>query len=230
MPETKRNHGPEAGPDQGAQAHCAPRFDLQKAGQVDSRRFGKRNSAEKPFGERKRFMIPPGKKSTGIFSCLIFCLSIAAMTGENTDRTTPGEHESGVTGGVAVCLGYDDTLAFSELKSFKTQILESDLKTVTDVADRIMLQRLGNRVSVKHWEKEFLPYADNLVDLIICPDKWSCPADLFRSELDRVLAPRRCRGHPQRRKRRPHHRPAGSPEGHFQRIRPLRPAARCRNG
>ena len=75
--------------------------------------------------------------------------------------------KSGWTGGVAVCVGYDEADRISPLPGFRTQLLESDPQSVASVRTRVIAEKVGDKVTVKRWKHGFLPYADNLVNVII---------------------------------------------------------------
>jgi len=89
--------------------------------------------------------------------------------------------------GMAVIVEPDDPLVAAELlRRYATpvQILVLDEKKV--LSDRKLLQQKGGTgVSLRHLHGESLPYIDNLVNLLVLPA--SCPVK--RSEVERVLAP-----------------------------------------
>ena len=52
--------------------------------------------------------------------------------------------------------------------------------------EHIKQQGLYGKVSVQHWNKDYLPYTDNLVNLLVAEDLGDVPM----REVMRVLAPR----------------------------------------
>jgi outer membrane protein assembly factor BamB len=96
--------------------------------------------------------------------------------------------ESGVQGGLIVHLGCGDgrlTAALGAEDRYTVQGLETDGQKVEQARGHIRgLDRYG-RVSVDHWGGDRLPYADNLVNLLVVSG--SSPVD--RAELLRVLCP-----------------------------------------
>ena len=104
----------------------------------------------------------------------------------------PGEilQESGWTGGVAVCVGYDEAGPISPLPGFRTQLLESDSQSVARARTRVIAEKVGDKVTVKRWEHGFLPYADNLVNVIIYRyGAGGEEAAAVKEEIRRVLVP-----------------------------------------
>ena len=99
---------------------------------------------------------------------------------------------SGIRGGLVVHLGAADgrfTAALQTNDRFAVHGLYRQRKQA-DVARKYIKQlKQHNRygaVSVQHWDKEHLPYADNLVNLVVAEDLGSVPTE----EVTRVLAPR----------------------------------------
>jgi len=95
---------------------------------------------------------------------------------------------SGVKGGLVVLIGCDDGRLAARLnikKGFLVQALDTDLASL-DVA-RKYIQSLGRygKVSVGPWNGKRLPYADNLVNLVIADDLGKMSMD----EVMRVLVP-----------------------------------------
>ena len=85
-------------------------------------------------------------------------------------RTLAGPLEdSGVSGGLAVVIGGDDTKLINDLgrnEKFLVQVLDTDASKIRIARDAI--HKAGNygRVSAVVFDGKALPYADNLVDLI----------------------------------------------------------------
>lgn len=97
--------------------------------------------------------------------------------------------QSGVQGGLIVHLGCDDgkvTAALGERDCYVVQGLDGDTNNIEEARKHIQsLDRYG-RVSVSQWDGERLPYADNLVNLIVAES----PTTIARKEMLRALAPR----------------------------------------
>ena len=92
-------------------------------------------------------------------------------------------------GGIVVCVGYDGELTarlLSEYQSIKVQALESDADNTAEIHEDILEKKLFKRMTVQHWDKSFLPYADNLVNLVVVDGQLSA---VNRAELERVLVP-----------------------------------------
>jgi outer membrane protein assembly factor BamB len=96
--------------------------------------------------------------------------------------------ESGIRGGLIVHLGATDageTAALRLNERFMVQGLERDARRVAQARKRLLEQGLLGAVTVVHWRGERLPYADNLVNLVVTSGKWQVASE----EIARVLAP-----------------------------------------
>ena len=118
---------------------------------------------------------------------LTIALAVGANAGD-TDRAQKILDGSGVTGGLVVHVGCGDgklTAALRANDSFLVHGLDVDAENVA--AARRYIQSLGlyGTVSVEHYDGQRLPYADNLVNLIVVSD----PSSMAREELLRVLCP-----------------------------------------
>jgi len=92
-------------------------------------------------------------------------------------------------GGIAVCVGYDRDLSamlLDECPSIRIQVLESDADNVAKIREDLLEKKLFKRMTVVHWDEPFLPYADNLVNLVVVNGQESA---LDRKEVERVLVP-----------------------------------------
>jgi len=109
--------------------------------------------------------------------------------------------KSGVKGGLVVCVGWDDAseLAAARVNArYSVQGLSTDLEAVR--RGRLVLAQKGvsGPVSIVHRDGESLPYAENLVNLLVVANGPSSPDDtvlaskwqVAREEIIRVLAPR----------------------------------------
>jgi outer membrane protein assembly factor BamB len=97
--------------------------------------------------------------------------------------------QSGVAGGLVVQLGCGDGSRTAELRggdSYLVHGLSTEPAEVAAARTRLRAQGVYGPVSVDLWDGQWLPYADNLVNLIVAED--AARAD--QAELMRVLAPR----------------------------------------
>ncbi len=95
---------------------------------------------------------------------------------------------AGVKGGLVVQLGCGKgrlTAALRANDAYVVQGLDGDERRVAEARKHIASLGLSGSVSVKHWTRDFLPYADNLVNLFVCEDL----GDVSPDEVTRVLAP-----------------------------------------
>lgn len=116
-----------------------------------------------------------------IFSAMSVSMAIAEDAEEILDA-------SGVQGGLVVSVGCSDADRLAALGKHRTVLvhgLDPNAQKVDVVRKVIRSQDLYGRVSVERWTPPRLPYADNLVNLIIVDD----PASVSMEELMRVLAP-----------------------------------------
>ena len=104
-------------------------------------------------------------------------------------QTGPLE-DSGVKGGVVVVMGCEDTELIAQLGQsdrFLVQALDGDMKKVESARKAIAKRGAYGRVSVAVFRGNRLPYADNLVNLLI--DEGG-KGGVAEDEVLRVLAPR----------------------------------------
>lgn len=97
---------------------------------------------------------------------------------------------SGVKGGLVVHLDCGDgkiTAALHANERYIVQGLDGDAKDVAATRRRIQSLDLYGRVSARHWDRNYLPYGDNIVNLLVLPDA-ECRIPI--GEIARVLAPR----------------------------------------
>ncbi|NOZ21929.1 MAG: PQQ-binding-like beta-propeller repeat protein [Planctomycetes bacterium] len=95
---------------------------------------------------------------------------------------------AGVKGGLIVHLGCSDgrlTAALHASDSYLVQGLDTHPANVEKARAHIRSLGLYGKVSVALWQGDRLPYADNLVNLIVGSGKW----EVERKEIMRVLAP-----------------------------------------
>jgi len=105
---------------------------------------------------------------------------------------SPGEEllqSSGIRGGLVVHLGCGDgrlTAALGANDSYLVHGLDADPENVAQARKTIRSMGLYGRVSVEAFDGEHLPYADNLVNLLVAEDL----GGVSMGEVMRVLAPR----------------------------------------
>ncbi|MBN1673914.1 MAG: PQQ-binding-like beta-propeller repeat protein [Kiritimatiellae bacterium] len=95
---------------------------------------------------------------------------------------------AGITGGLIVHVGCGDgqlTAALRRNEAFIVHGLDSDAAAIEQARRRIHAQGLYGPVSVERWSGDRLPYAENLVNLLVAADLGTIPAN----EVLRVLAP-----------------------------------------
>lgn len=95
---------------------------------------------------------------------------------------------SGVRGGLVVHLGCDEGRLTASLRtndSYVVEGLDANENEVEAARKYLRSRGLYGPVSVEHWDRRFLPYTDNLVQLLVAGE----PGSISRKELMRVLAP-----------------------------------------
>ena len=112
----------------------------------------------------------------------VLCLSASAYGASDVLE------RSGVQGGFIVHLGCGDGAVTAQLRAGQQYLvhgLDTSAANVAAARARLQSQGVYGPVSVDVWDGKHLPYADNLVNLIVAED----PAEASESELRRVLAP-----------------------------------------
>ncbi len=122
-------------------------------------------------------------------SILVFWTIACRAESPPTDKVLRVARQHGIHGGLAVILGCDNatlTTALGEESNLVVQGLINDPAKLNQA--RRTVQGTGNygRVSVQAWSGGQLPYADNLVNLLIVDDGVEVAAE----EIVRALAPR----------------------------------------
>lgn len=120
---------------------------------------------------------------------LILCLATLAAAAGACAQETADEilDATGIRGGLIAHIGCGDgrlTAAFRASESLLVHGLETDPKNVEMAREHIRSLGLYGPVSIERWHGERLPYADNLVNLLVT-DAGQVPRD----EIMRVLAP-----------------------------------------
>jgi len=124
-------------------------------------------------------------KKTLLVSIAMLLSLQSASSGQDGARIIK---DSGVRGGVVVHLGCGDGKLTASLlagDSFVVHGLDSDAANVAKARANIRQAGVYGKVSVVQWDKATLPYADNLVNLLVADN----PGKIPTSEVMRVLTP-----------------------------------------
>ncbi|MEW6359973.1 MAG: PQQ-binding-like beta-propeller repeat protein [Planctomycetota bacterium] len=120
-------------------------------------------------------------------TCLIvFLLAVVPFAGAEDAKQIVGA--SGIKGGLIVHLGCGDgklTAALRVNDSFLVHGLDADPANVATAREHIRSLGLYGKVSVDIFDGQHLPYADNLVNLIVISGEWK----VANEEIMRILAP-----------------------------------------
>jgi len=125
-------------------------------------------------------------KSLGV-TTLFVCFVLAAAT--HADDAMQILSESGIRGGLVVHLGCGDGRLTSGLRANAAYLvhgLDTDPKNVEQARQHVQSLGLYGKVSIGHLAEPRLPYADNLVNLLVIRDAGYGIRD---EEIMRVLAP-----------------------------------------
>jgi len=135
------------------------------------------------------------KRSVLLGSCLaatlaLFLVTAKATAVEDTAQDTAKWllETSGVHSGIVIHLGCGDgilTAALHASESFTVHGLDADAEQVAQARRRLQAAGLYGPVSVEHYHSTALPYADNLINLVVMQKADTLPMD----EVMRVLAP-----------------------------------------
>ncbi len=123
---------------------------------------------------------------------ILTCWLVAALLFPAATAMAAGNilETSGVKGGLVVVVGCEDTKLITELaqsESFLVQALDTDPAKVEKAREAIRKSGNYGRVSAVVFGGRKLPYADNLVNLIVIRD---ASGEIRDAEVERVLAPR----------------------------------------
>ena len=128
------------------------------------------------------------RKNSCVRICALFFLALSCkrLGGEEEVLAKGPIESSGIRGGLLVYLGRgEEGSQILELSDrFLVHCLDSDLKRVERKRQAIQAKGLYGQVTVEHWVAKTLPYADDLVDLIVADD-WH----VSEEEVVRVLRP-----------------------------------------
>ena len=141
------------------------------------------NRRKAPFGRAGRFLLG-----------MLFLLFAMSFPASNAAQPAKAEARqiiaaSGVKGGLVAHIGCDEgelTAALRASDSFVVHGLDRDEEDVKAARSHIQSFGLYGPVSVELWRSEGLPYADNLVNLLVVENQ----AEIGEREILRVLAPR----------------------------------------
>jgi len=123
-----------------------------------------------------------------VLASLSVLWTLSALGASPKERATRLLAESGVKGGLIVHLGCGDgrlTAALRASEGYLVQGLDTDPANVAKARRHIQSLGLYGPVSVDTFDGERLPYADNLVNLLVVES----PGKVSRGEMMRVLAP-----------------------------------------
>lgn len=124
----------------------------------------------------------------------MFTVPVSTQAGGEPQATVGGTlaaavyEQTDVSGGLVVVLGMEDDQLIADLAARDTitlQVLNTDPQRVADVRKQLSAKRLSGRVTVGQFDGKSLPYADNLVNLVVASGECQVAGD----EVARVLAP-----------------------------------------
>ncbi|NQT41140.1 MAG: hypothetical protein HQ581_26850, partial [Planctomycetes bacterium] len=124
-----------------------------------------------------------GKASSRV-ACFLLLAVATHCTAAERPPVDPAEHVSGL----AVQLGCDDGTMTADLTAggdYLVQSLDAKADNVAKVRRLLRERGLGDVASVELWTNAYLPYADNMVNLLVAKD----PGAISDEEILRVLRP-----------------------------------------
>jgi outer membrane protein assembly factor BamB len=133
------------------------------------------------------------RKAAAFMLALLLCRGAAGadpISGPEAEHARRILSAAGVRGGLVVHLGCGDgklTATLCDSDSYLVHGLDANPANVDNARSYIRSLGLYGRVSVERWTGERLPYADNLVNLLVISD---ASAKIAEKEIQRVLAPR----------------------------------------
>ncbi len=122
---------------------------------------------------------------TALLSVLLLATA-AARAGD--DPAAAIFEETGVQGGLVVVLSPVDAEFTAELgvpEAITLQALDTDPQRVSDARKHLEAKGLYGKITVEQFDSKNLPYADNLVNLVVANGE----CQVTREEIDRVLVP-----------------------------------------
>ncbi len=131
-------------------------------------------------------------KASRLLSAVFLLILAMQSWARDTDRQAISTHEmvkrSGVKGGLVIYVGDDDGTITADLFTndrYVVQGLYGNRRNVDKAREYIKRRKLYGKVSVQHWDRNYLPYADNMVNLLVAENLF----DVDKEEIMRVLAP-----------------------------------------
>jgi len=125
----------------------------------------------------------------GVLACLcVLCVSTSAVANDSGGQAADVLTKTGVSGGLIVHLNCGDgklTSALGSNERYLVHGLVADAKNVAKAREQIRASGRYGRVSVAKFSGSSLPYADNLVQLIVSDDLGKIDV----AEVKRVLSP-----------------------------------------
>ncbi|MHC4117225.1 MAG: outer membrane protein assembly factor BamB family protein [Planctomycetota bacterium] len=132
------------------------------------------------------------EKTSRLLSAVILFVLAAQSCAEDMDRKTVSAREivkeSGIKGGLVVHVGKGNgkvTADFFANDRYVVHGLYGNRQDVDKAREYIKHKNLYGKVSAQHWNRSYLPYADNTVNLLVCESLINISAE----EVVRVLAP-----------------------------------------
>jgi outer membrane protein assembly factor BamB len=133
------------------------------------------------------------QKASQLLSAVILLAFAAQSWTQDVDRQAMSAQEivkaSGIKGGLVVHTGDGDGTFTADLFANDRYVVHGLCDTrrnVGEAREHIKQRNLYGRVSVQHWGQGYLPYADNMVNLLVAENL----ADVPTEEVMRVLVPR----------------------------------------
>ncbi len=128
-----------------------------------------------------------------MFICILAIVSIlfVARPQQRAQQHTAKQilDATGVKGGLIVHVGCGDgklTAALHTGDSYLIHGLDADAKNVEKAREHIRSLGIDSKVSIEHWNTDYLPYVDNLVNLLVSENL----GDISMEEVMRVLCPK----------------------------------------
>jgi outer membrane protein assembly factor BamB len=128
-------------------------------------------------------------RDTVILAAAIIIVCVAEGNGFKSQEILK---ESGVAGGFVVHLGDATGEVLADLhanESYLVQGLSPSAEGVAKAREYLRDEGLYGKVSVRHWDEKFLPYAENLVNLLIYEKVPGIRDQVSEKEIMRILAP-----------------------------------------
>lgn len=124
----------------------------------------------------------------GLLGAFLLHLSCGATPAAAAPEMAAVLNDSAIKGGLCVIVGSDDARLAAEVANsgpFLVQCLSLDPARISPSREALLAQRIYGRVTIEAWSGNALPYADNLVSLLLVLDK----GNIDEGELLRVLRP-----------------------------------------